>query len=278
MTVQSVIEHIRQSTFDMHDTPMQHLMRVPPMSRLFIEGFLRDKCFVFSIPLHKRFDPEMSIIGCHNAVEQSDYLKQFPCSLTLRFTRYPCLNLPGDMYRASLQYSLRTYFPHRFEYVGCTVTSYAFDLDACTFDILKVLFEFTEPLTVGQPIEDRHMDIGIPIKHQTDLVGEVGSVDQQIHFLPTLDVPEWTPRKLLVEITFQMPNAVSATFRELFDALLADDPFAEPDCFIAVADLWPAVGKIALAIRTIITLEPSMMAIVFGAQKSTLRAANLSLY
>ena len=83
----------------------------------------------------------------------------------------------GDMKRTSLHDSLWTHLSHGFEYIGSSITGYTLYLYADLLEILQVFFQVTQSLAFGQAVEDGHLDIIVPIKQQTDLVGKVGAVD-----------------------------------------------------------------------------------------------------
>jgi hypothetical protein len=103
-------------------------------------------------------------------------------------------------------------------------------------------------LPVGEPIQDGHFDIGITIKYQTNLIGKVGSVDEKVHFLASLNMPNRASRQLLIEVTFEVSDAITTPLGELLNALFSRHPFPKPNELVSVGNMASAVGEIAAAI------------------------------
>jgi hypothetical protein len=119
-------------------------------------------------------------------------------------------------------------------------------------------------LPVGEPIQDGHLDIGITIKYQTNLVWKVGSVNEKVHFLAPLDMPNRALRQLLIEVTFEVSYAVTTPFGEMLDALFSRHPFPKPNELVSVGNVASAVGEIAAAILAKIARMTAARTLVNG--------------
>jgi hypothetical protein len=61
-------------------------------------------------------------------------------------------------------------------------------------------------------------------------------------------VPNRASRKLLIEVTFEMSDAITTPLGELLDALFSRHPFPKPNELVAVGNMTSAVGEIAATI------------------------------
>lgn len=168
--------------------------------------------------------------------------------------------------------------PPRGRYARCIVASNAFDLDTGVLNILKILPQLVQPLAVSQPIEERHADIRVAVKHQAGLIREVCAVNQQIDFFAALNMPHRADWKERMKVTLQMADTITTALGELLDALFANNPISKPNQLIVCRNVRAPIQKITITEGAIVTLESPIMTVMLGLKKTAVRAANSTLF
>jgi hypothetical protein len=91
-------------------------------------------------------------------------------------------------------------------------------------------------------------------------------------------VPNRASRQLLIEVTFEVSDAITTPLGELLDALFSRHPFSKPNELISVRNVTSAVGEIAVAITAKIARTTASRTLVNGVQKAAMGTPNMTCF
>lgn len=195
------------------------------------------------MPSGQSFHPIQSVVVCLYVAYLTDQPSQCYSGRCTRMLRKPGQAFSFYVYHAALSRGVWICIsngPYDRISAVCGETGYA---DPQAFEHLQILDDLIFILTRGKAVVERRFTVIVAIYDQAVIPVEPGPVNQQVDAFTTLYDPLGSLVKILVEPSAELAFAISAILRYVYDCLFSENPFAEPDETINLANIFPVLNK-----------------------------------
>ena len=140
-----------------------------------------------------------------------------------------------------------------------TITGDGLNLNTKGQQIFQVFFQLLIPFSTTETVELGKLDGVVPIQNQTQVVGEISAVNDQVYTLRGIN----TQHRRLFQIAFEQP--LDGTFtvpcenNQLLQCLLADNPLFKPYKLVGLGHRWIRTGKKNPALFAFISLLAALL-------------------
>lgn len=193
-----------------------------------VYGFLMDKPMVPGIPVGHIQQPETELLMGMDQMQPRDDFAKFLTRNTLWLTGKPYSAHSLDVDHTTLEDHIRTNFLDCPEQSPVAITGDGFDLDTECQQIFEVFLQLFIALSATETVELGKLDGIVPVQNQTQVVGEISAVNDQIYPLRGIN----TQSGRIFQVAFEQP--LNGTFTvprlvgHLLQSLLTHDPLFKP--------------------------------------------------
>ncbi len=180
------------------------------------------------IPVGQIQQPKTELLLGMDQMQPGDDSAKFPAGNALWFAGKPYSAHSLDMDHTSLEGHIRTNFPDRPEQSPVAITGDGLDLNTKFQQVFEIFFQLFIAFSATETVELGKLDGIVPVQNQTQVVGEIRSVNDQVYPLRGIN----TPPGWIFQVVFEQPLngtfTITCMMDQLLQSLLSHHPLFKP--------------------------------------------------